>query len=338
MQKSKDYFYIFLGGSFGFLLGLFFLHLVHDLRDKELSHPSDGLITFYSTTISQKIEFFGILLAFPLLGALCGLIKILYQRIREDKERAGFLEKTSQTKSEFISLASHQLRSPLTRIKWSLIMMAKGEFGTLNAEQQEITSKNLESSEQAISLIRELLDISRIEQHRFEFTPKFFLVSEIEKMIKKITADLEQTANDKHIPLLITQPFLSADRVIVDFKKINQICQNLLENAIRYTPKGGNIEVRMETRENNLLVHINDSGIGIPQKDQERIFTKFFRARNARLASEEGTGLGLYLCREWVRIQGGGISFISQEGKGSTFTVSLPLKGRGTGEGFLKAL
>lgn len=335
-QKFQDYFYIFIRGFLGFLISLFSLHFLHDMAIKEAGE--EGLISFFVKTPERQIEATAIILSFSFLGAILGKINILNKEIRVKKKRIKLLEEISETKTEFVSLVSHQLRMPLAAVKWGLKMMIDGDFGKLSGEQNKILSECLATSERLASLVADLLDISRIEQHRFGISLKSISVFEVKKIIEKIINESKGQIEKKNINLRVNMSSLKENQILIDQDKIAQVIQNLLENAIDYTPDGGKIEIKTEEKNNNLLFYVFDSGIGIPEGEREKIFTKFFRASNARDLRSGGTGLGLYLCKILVEMHNGKIRFISSNDKGTTFIFSLPLLSGVSAEEFLKRL
>jgi signal transduction histidine kinase len=272
------------------------------------------------------------------LGFTWAVVGVLSEEIKSRKKRIKFLKQANRAKIESVSIATHQLRTPLTVLKWSLKMMLAGDFGKVNAEQKKMLQQNIEANERLIAMVRDLLDISRIEQQRFEIHFKPLSLAKAKQIIQRTVDGLSRQAQKKGLSLNFNTSSLSDNQIFIDQDKIIQALQNLLENAIAYTPSGGRIQVKVEERDNNLLVHISDSGIGIPKAAQKEIFTKFFRATNAKELRSQGTGLGLYLCRTLIEMQDGKIWFSSKQGKGTTFSFSLPLRGRVSAEEFLRRL
>lgn len=296
------------------------------------------MISFFIGTSDRQIEALVVILSFSVLGAVWGKINILDKEVKIKKKRIKLLEEVSETKTEFVSLVSHQLRMPLAALKWGLKMMIEGDFGKLNDEQIKILSQCLDTNERLTGLVTDLLDISRIEQHRFEIRLEPVSVFEVKKIIEKIINELKEHIKNENLDLKINIAAMKESRVLMDRNKIIQVIQNLLENAVDYTPEGGKIEIKMEEKNNNLLFYVSDSGVGIPKEEQGKIFTKFFRARNARDLRSGGTGLGLYLCKILIEMHNGKIWFISEKDKGTIFIFSLPLVGRVAGEEFLRKL
>lgn len=226
-------------------------------------------------------------------------------------------------KTEFVSLASHQLKTPVGAISWNLEMLKTGDYGPLNEQQQEVVSEMYTMNQRMIELINGLLNISRIELGVFiiEPTPTNFV------------AICEEVLNEME-PRLISKGHHLTKRydenltdVNADSKLLRIVFQNLISNAIKYTPDRGEVGVAIEVEGGEVLITVSNNGAAIPEADKPRIFTKLFRASNAQEQDPHGNGLGLYLVKEIVMNAGGRIWFDSIAGKGTTFYVSFPLSG-----------
>jgi len=226
-------------------------------------------------------------------------------------------------KSEFVSLASHQLRTPLTGIKWLAELLLKPKTGPLNNEQKNFVELIYSSNERLIKLVSDLLDVSHIETGR-KFTlekTNFDMTELIDDLIKE---EVGQTAKRK-ITLQRSSGFPPAAVVLADREKISQVLLNLFDNAIRYSPEGSTVEVGLQLKLDELIVSVCDKGIGVPGRQQDRIFQKFFRADNAALVNASGNGLGLYIAKAMIEVHGGKMWLESEENKGATFYFSLPI-------------
>jgi PAS domain S-box-containing protein len=225
-------------------------------------------------------------------------------------------------KSDFISLASHQLRTPLSAIKTYSHMLIDGFMGELEPAQRKALRTIVGASNRMNELISTLLNVSRIESGNVIISPKKVNLNHLTEEVFK---ELALTAENKRITLTSKLPstplIIKADNLIA-----KEVLINLVSNAIKYTPDEGAVEVALRKRANNIIIRVKDSGMGIPKAAREQIFTKFYRAPNVVRQETSGTGLGLYLVKGLIDALGGKIWFESEEGKGSTFFVELPVK------------
>jgi PAS domain S-box-containing protein len=227
-----------------------------------------------------------------------------------------------KSKSEFVSLASHQLRTPLSAIKWYSEMLLSGKSGKLSVKQKKYINEVSRGNERMIKLIDVLLSVSRLEAGSIKVNPK---VIDVKTLIRGIIE--EQKFNMKKKKQKFTPKCVSVEvpQIYADPDLIRIVFQNIISNAVKYTPEKGEITCNIEKRDNDVLFQIKDTGIGIPKDQQSRVFEKLFRASNAFSHDPEGNGLGLYLAKTTVESFGGKIWFESEEGKGTTFYISMPL-------------
>gem|GEM_PF-6276571 len=227
-------------------------------------------------------------------------------------------------KSEFVSIASHQLRTPLTGIKWFAELMLAGKAGPVISEQKDFLEQIHASNERMIRLVENLLNVSRIETGtKFEIKKA---PTDITAIIRSLATDLAGLCHDHEVALEQPKKFPKRYVLSIDADKIRQVFQNLLSNAIKYSRKGGKVVVDFKDlkAERKVLITIRDNGLGIPKQQQSRMFEKFFRADNVQTAETDGTGLGLYIAKAIIEGHGGSISFESEENVGTTFFVELP--------------
>ena len=223
-------------------------------------------------------------------------------------------------KSEFVSLASHQLRTPISSIKWNLELLNSDQVGELNDEQRKYIGKLERGIEKMNLLVKDFLSASQLELGTFATEESDVVIS---TMIEEVLDEFSARVNAKEINV-VRQFFDDTISIRTDAHLLHMVTSNLVSNAIKYTRKGGKLTVGFEVEEAAVTISVSDNGIGIPEVEQEKLFTKFFRASNARLKETEGTGLGLYIVARAVEILGGTISVTSAEDKGTTFTVTLP--------------
>lgn len=246
-------------------------------------------------------------------GDRMGTLKIIRDVTRE--------KLISRSKSEFISIAAHQLRTPLSGIKWSLHLLLSGDFGKLKKDQQEIINEAFGTNEKMISLVNDLLNVARIEDGRFGYE---FKKGNFSDLVEQLVDVSKSHAREKNIELNFTNNSNGLVEFVFDQSKISVALQNLIDNAVKYTRKGGKVEVVLTNNDELAQVDVIDNGVGVPENQIERLFTKFFRAENVTSLPVSGSGLGLFITRNIIVRHGGDIQVHSKEGKGTTFTVMLP--------------
>ena len=232
------------------------------------------------------------------------------------------LAEASRMKSEFISVVSHQLRSPLSNLRWAIELLMSGRLGKIEEKQTEYFRILKENSGRMGELVSDLLIVSRIEtatlpQKRKEIS--------LEDLIKKLISEFEPFAQASNVEI----EFKSEEnlpKILADPSQIRLVVENLLDNAVRYIKDRGKVKMLLSRRGQNLYFEIEDNGVGIPKEDQKYIFQKFFRSENILRYQTQGSGLGLYISKAIVERSGGKIGFKSQEGVGSTFWFTLPIK------------
>jgi two-component system sensor histidine kinase VicK len=244
-----------------------------------------------------------------------GLMKIFVNLTRE--------KAIDKMKSEFISIAAHQLRTPLSAIKWVIKMILDGDAGELSLEQQELLNKGYLSNERVIRLVNDLLNVSRIEEGKFGFN---FESTDFKEVLDISISNIDSLIDKSHQELKIKIP-PKLPKIFLDKERIIMVIQNLLSNAIKYTPEYGKIEVIVEVDKQYLNVKIKDQGVGIPAEDQPKLFSKFFRAANVVKLETEGSGLGLFMVKNIIEKHQGQVSLKSEEGKGTEVSFTLPING-----------
>ncbi len=230
------------------------------------------------------------------------------------------LADASRMKSEFVSVVSHQLRSPLSAIKWQLEIIQNQLQNVVSPAVPTINTIQRQN-ERMIALVNDLLEVNRIEDDRIIMRPVDIVLDEF---VGQIVAGYQPMAAQTQVKLSYVASATGL-HVFADEGKLRWIVENLLDNALRYTKAGGSVDVRVLSEKGSARAEVADTGVGIPLIDQSMIFSKFFRADNALRLRAEGTGLGLFLVKSLVRAMQGKVGFASLEGKGSTFWFSLPI-------------
>ncbi len=239
--------------------------------------------------------------------------------ILHDVTREKLVEKM---KTEFVSISAHQLRTPLSVVKWTLKMLLDGDLGKITDEQREFIEKTYKSNERMIALINDLLNVTRIEEGRYLYKP---VLTDLQDIVQSVINSYQEEIKKRKLRFEFKKLEGKLPKVTIDAEKMNLVIQNLLENAIRYTPPDGAVTISLTCGKEEIEFKIQDTGVGIPKDQQERIFTKFFRGANIIRIDTEGSGFGLYITKNIIESHGGKIWFESEENKGSTFYFTLPL-------------
>ncbi len=226
----------------------------------------------------------------------------------------------SRLKSEFVSIVSHELRSPLSAIKWNLDLVNSPDSKTsFSSELSSSLGLIGEENEKMIRLVNTLLEVSRAEDKRTDFLPESVSLSEI---TLKAVKNLSFFAKASNVEIAFA-PAKGSDIVFADPKKILVVIENLIDNAVRYSPGGSRAEIEISAEDGSVLWRITDHGSGIPKEEQAKIFDKFFRAHNVFRYRSGGLGVGLYLAKSFVEGSGGKIAFNSGK-EGTKFWFVLP--------------
>ncbi|MEI6266410.1 MAG: ATP-binding protein [bacterium] len=237
------------------------------------------------------------------------------------KQKNSELQELDKAKDEFISMASHQLRTPLTAIKGYLSMLLEGDAGDIKVSQYDFINEAYSGANRMVGLINDLLNVSRMETGRFFLEPKEV---DIERIVNEEVKQLSQQARTKGLYLKVENKG-KVPHIWADETKIRQVVMNFMDNALYYTLTGG-VTVTLRHDKVNLYYEVHDTGIGVPADQKRHLFEKFFRADNARTTRPDGTGLGIYLAKRVIEDHGGEIIFESEVGKGSMFGFKFPLK------------
>ncbi len=283
------------------------------------------------TTVSLVL---GVAVVFFILITGILLVKNVLKEVRQREqlqeldlklERANRkLKVLDQARAEFITMASHQLRTPPATIKWYLAAILGGDFGNLSPDALQALRKTQATNNALISLIDDMLNVSRIERGKLEFV---FEPTDILKITQFTVEQLIPMAEQKHLQLEFMPPKENLSPIVADKEKLRQVINNLIDNAIKYT-KAGKITVSISMSQGNVIIKVSDTGKGMPIEEQKKVFQKFGRGKDANNYST-GLGLGLYLAKVVVEAHRGKIWAESKgSGKGSSFLVSLPIENK----------
>ena len=289
-------------GEFAIILAIGF-----SIIDAELSEHDNILMTRLRDSVGLVIE-----------------SKILSDEnkhvLRQLKTTNNKLKALDEAKDEFISMASHQLRTPLTSIKGYLSMVLEGDVGEVTDQQKEMLGTAYTSAQRMVYLISDLLNVSRLQTGKFVIEPvDCYLPDVVSEELKQ----LKESASAKKITIKFDKP-QSFPTMKLDDTKIRQVIMNFSDNALYYTKEGGQVEINLKDNPKSIEFTVTDNGIGVPKAEQHKLFAKFFRAGNARKARPDGTGLGLFMAKKVIIASGGAIIFKSKEGQGSTFGFTFP--------------
>jgi signal transduction histidine kinase len=255
-----------------------------------------------------------------------GFNATLQQRIEEATKELRMsneqLQRLDEAKDEFVSMASHQLRTPLTSVKGYISMVLEGDVGKITNMQRQLLGEAFTSSERMVHLINDFLNVSRLQTGKFMLEAKPI---DLSKVVAQEVDSLQTTANARGLKLQYRVPSVFPI-LYIDEGKIRQVIMNFIDNAIYYSSEETAIKIELAVEGGEAVFKVRDTGIGVPKKEQSHLFTKFFRATNARKQRPDGTGVGLFLAKKVIVAHGGDIVFESVEGEGSTFGFRLPIK------------
>ena len=250
----------------------------------------------------------------------------LQQRIanatKELRSSNAVLRQLDRAKDEFVSMASHQLRTPLTSVKGYVSMVLEGDAGDISDTQRQFLNEAYASSERMVHLIDDFLNVSRIQNGKFIVDKH---PTDLSKVVEQEIDSLQPSAISRNLKFAYKQPknFPILD---IDEGKIRQVIMNFADNALYYAHENTTININLVVEGNGIIFTVKDSGIGVPLDEQDQLFSKFYRASNAKKQRPDGTGVGLYLAKKIIDVHGGKIVFESEVGKGSTFGFRLPIK------------
>ncbi len=232
------------------------------------------------------------------------------------------LAEANRMKSEFVSIVSHQLRSPITNLSWALDFLSSGRVGSFKGEEEEYLKILKENIGRMNNLVSDLLIVSRIETVNLPPNKDFF---SLEETTKQVIKDSNPFARASNIEIKL-EAENNLPKAFADSRQIEQAIENLIDNAIKYMEGKGEVKINLSQKKDKLYFEIRDNGVGIPDGDQKLIFQKFFRSSNSLRQQTQGSGLGLFIAKSIVERSGGKIGFKSQVDEGTTFWFTLPIK------------
>jgi len=249
-------------------------------------------------------------------GNVFGFLKVIHDLTKE--------EVLQKTQKDFITVAAHQLRTPLSGLSWVFELLAKKEIGPLTLEQEQAVAQGKNAITESLKTVEDLLSAAQIEEGKFGFQ---FTVTDLSQIIEDVFTKFEPLAQKDNLKLIFYRPNFKLEPFVMDPMRVKLVLEILVDNAIKYNVKNGEVRVKIAPLPNKPFVSISveDTGMGISQEDMSKLFTKFFRAKKAMEEEVSGIGLGLYLAKNIIEHHGGKIWAQSVAGRGSTFTFTLPL-------------
>jgi signal transduction histidine kinase len=319
--------------SFAILFFLIILLVVVRVFNSQVIQPVERLAKVTKVIANGNLATRAEIIHGDELGSLAYNFNIMLDRLQHshsllnmtitDLNRANEKLKTiDQMKSDFVTIAAHQLRTPLTGIKWALMSIVNGDMGPIQDMQKQYLTGAAESNQRMIDTVNEILKMSDIQDGSFvENRISVDLVS----LLNSVLFDIYPQATQKSIKIKLDIDKDSLLEVDIDPGQMRVALQNILENSILYSKEKGKVDIKMGREGQNIMISIRDYGIGIPEGEQVNVFTKFFRATNAIKHFANGSGLGLLIAKKIIERSGGKIWFESEEDKGAVFHISLPV-------------
>lgn len=231
----------------------------------------------------------------------------------------GELARRDQAKTTFLSIASHQLRTPLSVMRYALSFLSKPTTGALNPKQQSMVTEMNKNTVRLINLVNNLLSITRLEQGRLNFNPQPVALSQL---VEALLAEIASEVASKQIQVVVDIPPILS--VPADPTLLREAIMNLITNGLKYNTPGGKLTISAKQIDATVSISVTDTGIGMNQEEQAHVFTQFFRSAKAQSIDPQGVGLGLYTTRQFIQMHGGDVTLMSVPDKGTTFTITLP--------------
>ncbi|PLX20633.1 hypothetical protein C0584_05330 [Candidatus Parcubacteria bacterium] len=328
----SDVIAILISNLIVFYIALLFIFFIFRKHDDKLKLLQSKIKKMQKGEMEEKIKLHGK----DEITKLADSINSLMVAIKSKAiSKASKNKEIEAAKVDFVSLASHQLRTPLSIIKWYIDYIVSGDAGELKTDQLKYLRETYKANERMIELVNNLLIVSRIDLGTFSIEPKMSnIVSLSDEIVKKFKKEIDSKS------IIISKEYDKVSKINVDPSLIKLVFENLLTNSIKYTPDNGIVKISIKEKDDHVLIKVSDRGCGIPEEEQAKIFTKLFRAENVKRIESVGTGLGLYIVKAIIEKSGGSIWFESPskeifseegdpnlEGLGTTVFIKIPLKG-----------
>lgn len=284
------------------------------LRDVELTQPKHRYLQAVSVPVRGDDDVPN--------GRVWTMRDITAEReITELKIQYGGARGADELKSKFLTVVSHQMRTPLNSVRWNMELLLSGDYPEVKGEPREILQEVYKAVVNSISIVDDMLLAVDIEQRSLRLEKAEVSVADI---LTKVVHDFERSAALKKVNMIMRELPKDLPRLFIDADKIEKVLARLTDNAIRYTPEGGTVSVAATVGQKDVSVSITDSGVGIPEEDRPRMFERFFRSKKAIGLHPNASGLGLYISKFIIDAHDGKIDFRSEEGRGTTFIITLP--------------
>ncbi len=327
----NDIVVILVSNLFVFYISLFFIFFIFRKQDEKLNILKRKIEELSKGKLKEKLELHGT----DEISRLAESINSLMVSIKSKAtSKASKNEEIEAAKVDFVSLASHQLRTPLSIIKWYIDYIVSGDAGELKGDQLKYLKETYKANERMIELVNSLLIVSRIDLGTFSINPEMTdIISISDEIIKKFKKEI----NSKGIN--VVKDYDKLPDLSVDPSLMKLVFENLVSNSVKYTPDGEIIKISIKKSDKDVLIKVSDRGCGIPEEQQPKIFTKLFRADNVKKIESVGTGLGLYIVRAIIEKSGGNVWFespskesfdggkVNSKNAGTTIFIKIPLKG-----------
>ncbi len=284
------------------------------LRDVEIARPRHRFLQVSSSPVARDGKF---------AGRLWLMRDVTSEReITELKIQYGGVRGADELKSRFLTVISHQMRTPLNAVRWNMDLLLSGDVGgEMKPEVKEILQDVYRAVQNSISIADDMLLAVDIEQRTLRLERN---EANLGDLLTKVLHDTDRSAKLKQLTVVMAPLPKDLPRLFIDADKVEKVLFRIIDNAIRYSKEGGSVWITVEVGKDEVLMKIKDDGIGIPEKEHARVFERFYRAKDAIGMNANASGLGLYISKFIVDAHDGKITFASREGQGTTFTIALP--------------